>query len=49
MLIEQSKEYAEGEFLKYIKENGVLKQKIEMQKLDYSEKEKEMILKRFKV
>ena len=49
MLIEQSKEYAEGEFLKYIKENSVLKQKIERKKLDYSEKEKELILNRFKV
>jgi DNA polymerase elongation subunit (family B) len=49
MLIEQSKEYAEGDFLKYVKKEGVLKQKIETRKLDYSEREKEMILKRFKV
>jgi DNA polymerase elongation subunit (family B) len=49
MLIEQSKEYAEGEFLDYVKENGVLKHRIKNKTVDFSDREKEKILKRFKV
>jgi DNA polymerase delta subunit 1 len=49
MLIEQSKEYAEGKFLDHVKENGVLKHRIKNKKIEFSDKEKEKILKRFKV
>jgi len=47
MLIEQSKEYAEGEFLNYIKQNNLLVQKLETKKLELTEEEKTQILKRF--
>jgi DNA polymerase delta subunit 1 len=49
MLIEQSKEYAEGPFLEYVKENNLLKQKIEYRSFDLTKKEKEQILKLFSI
>jgi DNA polymerase elongation subunit (family B) len=47
MLIEQSKEYAEGDFLDYIRQNNLLVQKLEKKVLDLTEEEKTQILKRF--
>jgi len=44
MLIEQSKEYAEGPFIDYIRENNLLKQKIEYRDYGLSESEKRMVL-----
>jgi DNA polymerase delta subunit 1 len=49
MLIEQSKEYAEGPFLQYIKENNLLTQKLEYKSFDLTEKEKRDVLKLFSV
>ena len=49
MLIEQSKEYAEGPFIDYIKENNLLKQRIEYRDYGLSENEKRMVLKSFGV
>jgi DNA polymerase elongation subunit (family B) len=49
MLIEQSKEYAEGPFLKYIKENNLLTYKLEYKSFDLSEREKQDVLKLFSV
>jgi DNA polymerase elongation subunit (family B) len=47
MLIEQSKEYAEVEFLDYIRDNNLLVQKLETKRLDLTEEEKTNVLKRF--
>jgi DNA polymerase elongation subunit (family B) len=47
MLIEQSKEYAEGDFLDYIRENNLLVQKLEKKVLELTEEEKTKVLKRF--
>ena len=47
MLIEQSKEYAEGDFLNYIRENNLLVQKLEKKVLELTEEEKTKVLKRF--
>lgn len=47
MLIEQSKAYAEGDFLDYIQENNLLVQKLEKKVLDLTEEEKTKVLKRF--
>ena len=47
MLIEQSKEYAENDFLDYIRQNNLLVQKLEKKVLDLTEEEKTQILKRF--
>ena len=49
MLIEQSKEYAEGMFLDYIKENNLLTQKLECKEILLSEDEKQQILKKFRI
>jgi DNA polymerase delta subunit 1 len=49
MLIEQSKEYAEGIFLDYIKQNDLLKQQVTCKKLDLSEKQKKLVLQSFSV
>ena len=49
MLIEQSKEYAEGPFIDYIKENNLLKQKIEYRDYGLSENERKKVLNTFKV
>jgi DNA polymerase delta subunit 1 len=49
MLIEQSKEYAEGPFIDYIRENNLLKQRIEYRDYQLSEDEKRMVLKSFSV
>jgi DNA polymerase elongation subunit (family B) len=49
MLIEQSKEYAEGPFIDYIRENNLLKQKIEYRDYGLSEDEKRMVLKSFSI
>ena len=49
MLIEQSKEYAEGPFIDYIRENNLLKQKIEYRDYGLSESEKRMVLKSFSI
>lgn len=48
-LIEQSKEYAEGPFIEFIKNNNLLTQKIQKIDLNFSDQEKEIILKQFKV
>jgi len=47
MLIEQSKEYAEGDFLNYIRENNLLVQKLKKKVLELTEEEKTKVLKRF--
>jgi DNA polymerase delta subunit 1 len=49
MLIEQSKEYAEGIFLDYIKDNDLLKQKITGKQLDLNDKDKQLVLQSFSV
>jgi len=49
MLIEQSKEYAEGPFIEYIKENNLLTQKIEYKDYKLSENERKKVLNTFKV
>jgi DNA polymerase elongation subunit (family B) len=49
-LIQQSKDYAEGLFLEYIKETNCLTQKIEpIDTSELSEKEKDILLKQFQV
>ena len=47
-LIEQSKEYAEGPFLEYVKDNQLAMHTIKPKELDMSENEKDIILKQFK-
>lgn len=47
MLIEQSKEYAEGDFLDYIQKNSLLTQKLTAKLLTLTEEEKTKVLKRF--
>jgi len=49
MLIEQSKEYVEGPFIEYIKENGLLQHKLEYKPNDLSPEEKQDVLKLFSV
>jgi len=49
MLIEQTKEYAEGPFLEYIKESGVSSQRLEYQDYKLSDEEKRLVLKQFKI
>ena len=49
MLIEQSKEYSEGIFLDFVRENKLLTQQIEYKKMDLSDDEKQNILKLFSV
>jgi DNA polymerase elongation subunit (family B)/intein/homing endonuclease len=49
MLIEQSKEYAEGPFIEYIKENGLLQHKLEYKPNELTQQEKQNILKLFSV
>jgi DNA polymerase delta subunit 1 len=49
MLIESSKEYAEGEFLDYIRENNILTQCIEYKKYDLTKEEKQKVLSSFKI
>jgi DNA polymerase elongation subunit (family B) len=49
MLIEQSKEYAEGPFLDYIRDNNLLTQKLEYKSFDLTEKEKKDVLKLFSI
>jgi DNA polymerase elongation subunit (family B) len=48
-LIEQSKEYAEGPFIECIKNKKLLTQKIHKIDLNFSDQEKEIILKQFKI
>ena len=48
-LIEQSKEYAECEFLNYIKSNNLLTQRIQYRELDLTKEEKKKILETFKI
>jgi DNA polymerase elongation subunit (family B) len=48
MLIEQSKEYAEGPFLNYLKENNLLHHTIQPQKLEMTKTQKKEFLKQFK-
>ena len=48
MLIEQSKEYAEGIFLDFVKESKLLTQRIEPRQTELSKVEKQRLLKRFK-
>ena len=49
MLIEQSKEYAENDFLDYIHENNILTQKIEYKDFNLSKEEKQKVLSSFKI
>ena len=49
MLIEQSKEYAENEFLDYIRENNILTQKIEYKDFNLTKEEKQKVLSSFKI
>jgi DNA polymerase elongation subunit (family B) len=49
MLIEQSKEYAEGPFIEYIKENGLLQHKLEYKPNELTQEEKQDVLKLFSV
>ena len=49
MLIEQTKEYAEGPFLEYIKESGVSSQRLEYQDYKLSDEEKRLVLKQFQI
>lgn len=49
MLIEQTKEYAEGPFLEYIKEKGISTQRLEYQDYKLSDEEKRLVLKQFKI
>lgn len=49
MLIEQTKEYAEGPFLEYIKEKGISKQRLEYKDYNLTETEKQLVLKQFKI
>ena len=49
MLIEQSKEYAENNFLDYIRENNILTQKIEYKNYDLTKEEKQKVLSSFKI
>jgi len=48
-LIQQSKEYAEGPFLDYIKENALLTQKIEYKSYDFSKGDKDIILSQYQL
>jgi DNA polymerase elongation subunit (family B) len=47
MLIEQTKQYAEGVFLDYIKENNICTQQLETKKCNLTSKERQAVLKRF--
>ncbi len=50
MLIEQSKEYVEGEFLEYVKENKLLTKIIKTHSINnLTEREKQKILQKFKI
>ncbi len=49
MLIDQTKEYAEGPFLEYIKESGVSSQRLEYQDYKLSDEEKRLVLKQFQI
>ena len=49
MLIEQSKDYAENDFMEYVKKNNLLQQKIEYKDFQLTESEKEKILGSFKI
>ena len=49
MLIEQSKEYAENDFMDYIKKNNLLQQKLEYKNFELTESEKAKILEAFKI
>lgn len=49
MLIEQSKEYAENNFLDYIRENNILTQKIEYKDHNLTKEEKQKVLSSFKI
>jgi DNA polymerase elongation subunit (family B) len=49
MLIEQSKEYAEGPFIEYIKENGLLQHKLESKPSKLTQEEKQDVLRLFSV
>jgi DNA polymerase elongation subunit (family B) len=48
-LIQQTKDYAEGPFLEYIKTNNLLKHKIEYKNFDISKQDYDIILEQFKV
>ena len=48
-LIQQSKEYAEGPFLDFIKENSLLKQQVEYKKYDFSKGDRDIILQQFSI
>ena len=49
MLIEQSKEYAEGPFIEYIRENNLLTQRMEYKDYKLSESERQKVLNAFRV
>jgi DNA polymerase elongation subunit (family B) len=47
MLIEQSKEYAEGPFLEYLKQNNILRQRLEYKQTNLTDEEKKKLLQSF--
>lgn len=47
-LIQQSKEYAEGPFLNYIKENSILTQRVEYKQYELNNGDKDIILEQYK-
>ena len=49
MLIEQSKAYAEGPFLEYVRENNLVTYTLNTKECDLNEKERKAIIKKFKV
>jgi DNA polymerase elongation subunit (family B) len=49
MLIEQSKEYAENNFLDYVRKNNILTQRLEYKKYDLTNEEKKKVLSSFKI
>lgn len=49
MLIEQSKEYAEGPFLEYVRENNLVTYQLGTKEVQLTEKERKEVIKRFKV
>lgn len=48
-LIEQSKEYAEGQFLEYVKENELTKHQVQCKKHELSDTEKQKLLNHFQI
>lgn len=49
MLIEQTKNYAENDFLQFISDTNVVNHQVKLKELNYSQKEKDILLKQFMV